>query len=193
MITGNSESLLIEMVEGDWGEELPLEIESESEITSSDKFIIEIFKDVRSREPIITKKYSDIKENTINFRLTQEESEKLKVGTYYYNNGCTYQGEYRDDIYHGYGKESYTNGGRYEGEFVNGKRHGQGMLDFGDGNRYEGGWVNDQRSGRGRQIFANGEQFVGSFKNNQKNGEGIYLYANGVQEEGVWKDDSKVN
>ena len=85
MITGNSESLLIEMVEGDWGEELPLEIESESEITSSDNFIIEIFKDVRSREPIITKKYSDIQNNTINFRLTQEESEKLKVGTYYYN------------------------------------------------------------------------------------------------------------
>ena len=85
MITGNSESLLIEMVEGDWGEELPLEIETESEITSSDKFIIEIFKDIRSRETIITKKYSDIKENTINFRLTQEDSEKLKVGTYFYN------------------------------------------------------------------------------------------------------------
>lgn len=85
MITGNSESLLIEMVEGDWGEELPLEIESEIEITSSDKFIIEIFKDVRSREPIITKNYENIQENTINFRLTQEDSEKLKVGTYFYN------------------------------------------------------------------------------------------------------------
>ena len=85
MITGNSESLLIEMVEGDWGEELPLELETENEITSSDNFIIEIFKDVRSREPIITKKYSDIKENTINFRLTQEDSQKLKVGTYFYN------------------------------------------------------------------------------------------------------------
>ena len=85
MITGNSESLLIEMVEGDWGEELPLEIETESDITSSDKFIIEIFKDIRSREPIITKNYENIQENTINFRLTQEESEKLKVGTYFYN------------------------------------------------------------------------------------------------------------
>ena len=40
MITGNSESLLIEMVEGDWGEELPLEIETENQITSSDKFVI---------------------------------------------------------------------------------------------------------------------------------------------------------
>ena len=85
MITGNSESLLIEMVEGDWGEELPLEIETESDITSSDKFIIEIFKDIRSREPIITKNYENIQENTINFKLTQEESEKLKVGTYFYN------------------------------------------------------------------------------------------------------------
>lgn len=85
MITGNSESLLIEMVEGDWGEELPLEIETESEITASDKFVIEIFKDIRSREPIITKNYENIQENTINFRLTQEDSEKLKVGTYFYN------------------------------------------------------------------------------------------------------------
>lgn len=85
MITGNEESLLIEMVEGDWGEELPLEIESESDLTKSDNFIVEIFKDVRSREPIITKKYSDIQNNTINFRLTKEDTEKLKVGTYFYN------------------------------------------------------------------------------------------------------------
>ena len=85
MITGNSESLLIEMVEGDYGEELPLEIETENQITSSDKFVIEIFKDIRSREPIITKNYENIQENTINFKLTQEDSEKLKVGTYFYN------------------------------------------------------------------------------------------------------------
>lgn len=85
MITGNEESLLIEMVEGDWGEELPLEIQSESGLTESDNFIIEIFKDVRSREPIITKKYNNIQNNTINFRLTEEDTEKLKVGTYFYN------------------------------------------------------------------------------------------------------------
>ncbi len=85
MITGNSESLLIEMVEGDWGEELPLEIISESDLTENDNFSIEIFKDVRSREPIITKKYSNIQNNTINFRLTEEDAKKLKVGTYFYN------------------------------------------------------------------------------------------------------------
>lgn len=85
MLTGDDKTLVIEMVEGDWGEILPLEIISDEEFTTADSFVIEIFKDITSIEPIITKKYSNIQGKSIDFSITEEESNRLKIGTYFYN------------------------------------------------------------------------------------------------------------
>lgn len=85
MLTG--EDTTIKMVEGDYGIVLPIELSLESteqEITSSDKFSIKIFKDINST-PIVSQEYSNISNNTIEFKLTKEESEKLKVGKYKYD------------------------------------------------------------------------------------------------------------
>lgn len=73
----------IGMIEGDFGIVLPIEIEG-IEITTEDQFSIKIFKNI-NEEPIITKTYSNISDNTINFELTKEESQLLKKGYYYYD------------------------------------------------------------------------------------------------------------
>ena len=39
-------------------------------------------------------------------------------------NGTIYQGDYVDDVKHGYGVLINPNGIRYEGEWVNGMNHG---------------------------------------------------------------------
>ena len=83
MIIGNSNTFTIEMVEGDWGEVLPIELLNET--TEDDKFIINIFKNISSSEPLITKSFENIQNNTINFKLTEDESKLLKVGVYFYN------------------------------------------------------------------------------------------------------------
>ena len=73
----------IGMIEGDFGIVLPIEIEG-IEITTEDQFSIKIFKNI-NEEPIITKTYSNISDNTIEFELTKEESQLLKKGYYYYD------------------------------------------------------------------------------------------------------------
>lgn len=95
MIT--AEDITIKMTEGDFGIVLPIEIEAETELTADDGFSIKIFKDINT-EPLITKTYSGIKNNTIDFKLIEEDSLKLKVGTYKYDLDWYQEGSFLANI-----------------------------------------------------------------------------------------------
>lgn len=85
MITGNDENLLIEMVEGDYGLTLPITLNVGNTVFGAeDHFSIRIFEELDGT-PVVTKEYSNISDNTIDFSLTQEESNKLPKGRYYYD------------------------------------------------------------------------------------------------------------
>lgn len=77
------ENFKIKMVEGDFGIVLPIKILNE-QLGANDKFSIKIFKEI-NKEPIVTKEFSNIIDNVIEFSLSKEESEKLPVGRYYYD------------------------------------------------------------------------------------------------------------
>lgn len=77
------DSYIIEMVEGDYGIVLPIRLENRT-LSSNDKFSIKIFKEI-NEEPIVEKEYSNIKDNTIEFKLTKEETALLSVGKYVYD------------------------------------------------------------------------------------------------------------
>lgn len=77
------ENLNIKMIEKDYGLKLPIQLETDV-LGNEDKFVIKIFKRINEK-PIIVKEYENIKENTIEFELTKEESELLKVGRYFYD------------------------------------------------------------------------------------------------------------
>ena len=85
-IEDENRPLKITFIEGDWGIILPIELEPEDDetITNNDSFIIKIFTKING-EPLITKTYSNIENNTIEFQLTKEESSLLPVGTYRYD------------------------------------------------------------------------------------------------------------
>ena len=95
-VTGINKLKII-MTEGDFGNALPIEFELENgeEIGAGDSFKFSIYSAINT-EPIITKNYtgSDIKESTIEFSLTQEETKLLPVGNYLYDidwfNGSTF-------------------------------------------------------------------------------------------------------
>ena len=73
------------MVEGDYGLTLPITLNVDDVIFSAeDQFSIKIFKNVDG-EPLVTKNYGNISNNTIEFSLTQEESALLEKGKYYYD------------------------------------------------------------------------------------------------------------
>lgn len=76
----------LEMIEGDFGLILPIELEVDDEetITPQDSFSIKIFKEING-QAIIEKNYSNLQDNTINFQLSKEESERLSAGRYFYD------------------------------------------------------------------------------------------------------------
>ena len=49
----------------------------------------------------------------------------------------SYEGEWKEDIPHGYGKHRMSDGSLYEGHFQNGLKSGKGKYYF-DGGMYEG-------------------------------------------------------
>lgn len=55
-------------------------------------------------------------------------------------NHIIYEGQFKNDIYHGYGRYIYSNGNFYLGNWVDGKRSGWGKLVDKSGKVYEGMW-----------------------------------------------------
>ncbi len=100
-----------------------------------------------------------------------------------------YEGEFRDDEYHGLGSAFYENGS-YFGEFKLGKRDGEGTYYFNDGRSYAGEWKNDLEHGRGKHVFLNGE-YVGEFQYGKRHGKGTYTFKDGRKYVGTWADDKR--
>ncbi len=111
-------------------------------------------------------------------------------GAYRFPDGDTYLGEYKDNRRHGQGTYTFADGEKYVGEFKDGKYSGQGTLTYVDGNKYTGEYRDDKKHGKGIFIFANGNQYIGEFKDGKYNGQGTFIFADGREEmEGFWKDN----
>lgn len=78
------QDLSITVVEGNYGKVVPIILNSTEPLSNADKFIIKIYKECK-QPPLITKEYSNLTDNTIEFKLTLEESLKLSSGIYYYD------------------------------------------------------------------------------------------------------------
>lgn len=67
-------------------------------------------------------------------------------GTYKWEDGRVYQGEYQFDKKHGRGIYQWPNGRVFEGTWVNGKREGIGKIKEDSSSEWvEGEWRNDER------------------------------------------------
>lgn len=77
-----------------------------------------------------------------------------------------YEGEYHDDIKHGYGEFKWATGGHYRGQYVNDVKVGFGTMTWADGSVFKGTWENGIQNGIGIMIFANGQKKAGFFKDN---------------------------
>ncbi len=109
-------------------------------------------------------------------------------GTLTATNGDKYIGEWRDGSMHGEGAYTFANGDKYVGEYKNHKRNGQGTETFVEGIKFVGEYRDDKRHGMFTVTYANGDKFVGEYKDDKKNGQGTYTFANGDKYLGEWKD-----
>ena len=84
----------------------------------------------------------------------------------------------------------YASGARYEGEWRQNKFHGSGLLVDEDGNIHEGDFVANMRNGRGKMTFvADSSIAVGTWSKNVLI-DGQLQLSNGVMFEGDFRDAS---
>lgn len=112
-------------------------------------------------------------------------------GIYYFANGNTYEGSFKDIDFHGQGKYTWADGGTYIGNYVHGLRHGQGRMTWPDGLTYVGEFQKDEITGNGTHTYLDGGSFTGEFKDGARHGMGTFLFANGDKYIGQYENDEK--
>lgn len=102
-----------------------------------------------------------------------------------------YEGEWRDNKRHGYGKDIWSDGSQYEGFFHEGKKQGKGKMEWNDGSRYVGEFVNDKIHGFGEYSWKDGRVYFGEWRDNHMNGKGLFTWEDGKSYEGDYLQDLK--
>ena len=111
------------------------------------------------------------------------------TGTYTWENGDKYVGDWKNNKMHGLGTYYYKESdNKYVGDWKNNKMHGFGTFYWNEGDKYVGDYLNDKRHGKGKYTYKSGNKYDGDWVNGKRTGEGVYTFANGKKQEGVFKD-----
>ncbi|WAR23968.1 RS10B-like protein [Mya arenaria] len=113
-----------------------------------------------------------------------------------------YEGDWVNNVRHGWGTRQYPSGNVYQGMWFNNVRHGEGTMKWIDRDQiYTGQWENGIQHGVGQHIWllrrVHGSQYPlrnmydGDFVNGLRHGFGTFYYANGAKYGGGWKNNMK--
>jgi hypothetical protein len=64
---------------------------------------------------------------------------------------------------------------RFEGQFKDDMRHGFGRLEYANGDIYEGEFSFNSRNGKGEFTYSSGEKYIGDYYKASNNIDGYYL------------------
>ena len=107
-------------------------------------------------------------------------------GLGFFEGGEWYNGEWKDDNFHGQGTYTFADGAKYVGEWKDGKQNGQGTYTFADGATYVGEHKDGEKHGQGTFTFAEGDKYVGEWKDGKYHGQGTYTFASGIKHVGYF-------
>ena len=110
-------------------------------------------------------------------------------GSYKWEDGGVYIGEWKDNKKHGQGTETNPNGNKYVGGYKDDLMNGQGTFTWEDGTKYVGEYKDDLMNGQGTETWANGGKYLGEYKNGKRTGEGVLFFANEKIQEGIFKNN----
>ena len=104
-----------------------------------------------------------------------------------------YDGEFKDNNFHGKGTFNFFNGDVYTGEWRADKMQGRGVMTYANGDVYDGEWKDNYKDGQGTMMFHNGDIYKGEFSRGKMHGQGTYTYAAGdiSKSIGEWKEGKK--
>jgi hypothetical protein len=125
--------------------------------------------------------------------------------------GGSYDGQWIDGVWSGYGHLVNQNGDSFEGYFVEGCTHGEGStvypdgrvfdglfrmgemvegtMHYQDGGSYVGRFMNGKRHYQGTYNFKDGSVYQGDFRNDRLVGHGQLIWNNGAKYVGEWQND----
>ena len=78
-------------------------------------------------------------------------------------NGDIYEGNYKDDLMHGYGKMTWADGAVYEGNYKDDVKYGYGKMTWANGDIYEGNYKEGAEHGYGKYTWASGNTYEGNW------------------------------
>eukprot|EP00747_Dinoflagellata_sp_TGD_P197122 gnl/TRDRNA2_/TRDRNA2_68104_c0_seq1.p2 gnl/TRDRNA2_/TRDRNA2_68104_c0~~gnl/TRDRNA2_/TRDRNA2_68104_c0_seq1.p2 ORF type:complete len:335 (-),score=47.99 gnl/TRDRNA2_/TRDRNA2_68104_c0_seq1:143-1147(-) len=108
-------------------------------------------------------------------------------------NGCTYEGDFLNDLKNGNGVLTWDDGRQYCGQFKEGKFHGSAVMTWPDGRRYCGQYVEDRKHGEGTFTWQDGRRYKGQWVVGKRHGVGVYTNAKGLTRKGSWQMDRPVS
>ena len=107
--------------------------------------------------------------------------------------GAIYEGNFKDDLKHGYGKYYWSSGNIYNGNWKDGYQHGYAKMTWANGDVYEGNWKDDVKHGYGKYYWSSGNIYDGNWKDGDQHGYGKMTWANGDVYEGNWYQGEMVD
>jgi len=111
-----------------------------------------------------------------------------------FEDGRTYEGQWKGKLRHGHGKELSRYGDfLYEGMFKNDQYHGDGVMTWSNGAKYVGQFLANEKHGYGEETYSTGESFKGNFMNGRVHGKGQYFFSDNTSLKGDWVDGKLLN
>lgn len=103
----------------------------------------------------------------------------------------TYEGEFKDNNFHGKGVYKWSTKKTYSGEWADGKMNGEGEFTWKDGRVYKGGFKDDLKDGYGEFKWIDGRCWKGFWANGEKHGFGLSVDSSGLEKIGEWENDKR--
>lgn len=103
-----------------------------------------------------------------------------------------YEGEFKDNVFHGKGKYQWGNKKQYVGDWLNGMMDGEGVFTWKDGRVFKGKYKLDKRNGFGIMEWSDGRTWRGNWKDEKQDGVGYLKNENGEEQAGLWDDGQRV-
>eukprot|EP00929_Paragymnodinium_shiwhaense_P034365 TRINITY_DN18714_c0_g1_i1.p1 TRINITY_DN18714_c0_g1~~TRINITY_DN18714_c0_g1_i1.p1 ORF type:complete len:435 (+),score=72.92 TRINITY_DN18714_c0_g1_i1:86-1390(+) len=107
--------------------------------------------------------------------------------------GSSYNGQFLCGLKHGCGVYTASSGTLvFEGQFRQDKMHGWGKYRFNDGRFYDGQWEDGRMHGEGSMHWPNGSSYSGGYRQGVREGQGTFLHADGQCWTGGWFNDQQL-
>jgi len=129
-----------------------------------------------------------------------KNGEREGTGTFKWEDGELFNGDWAGDMFHGWGIYQWRNGQKYSGYWKNGRHDGQGYMSWSlnenmpgwrRAGRYTGSFMNGFRAGKGSETQAELGCYTGEWQQDMRAGEGMFKWLNGSRYLGEWSCDQR--